>query len=55
METNTLRGRSAVPGSRVDVVEFTSDTVTHATHTYTSGDNHDPDGDSDRTVLMPAP
>jgi len=44
--------RSAVPDSRIDVVEFTIDTVTHATLTYTSGDNHDPDGDSYGTVLM---
>ena len=52
METNTLRVRSAVPDSRIDVVEFTIDTVSHATLTYTSGDNHDPDGDSDGTVMM---
>ncbi|MCP5094156.1 MAG: S8 family serine peptidase [Chloroflexi bacterium] len=32
-------------------VTFTVDDVTHATLTYTSGDNTDPDGDSDGTVI----
>jgi beta-lactamase superfamily II metal-dependent hydrolase len=30
---------------------FTVTDVTHATYTYTSGDNHDPDGDSNGTAI----
>ncbi len=32
-------------------VTFTVDNVTHATYTYQSADNHDPDGDSNGTVI----
>ncbi|MFZ0549131.1 MAG: hypothetical protein WAM60_27030, partial [Candidatus Promineifilaceae bacterium] len=32
-------------------VFFTVDSVTHATNTYQPGSNHDPDGDSDGTVI----
>jgi hypothetical protein len=32
-------------------VTFTVNDVTHATHTYSPADNHDPDGDSDGTSI----
>ena len=35
-----------------DDVTFTVDNVTHASNTYQSGSNHDPDGDSDGTVIV---
>ena len=51
--TCVISGRT-VPDARVDFVEFTVDSVTHATLTYASADNHDPDADSDGTVLVVA-
>jgi hypothetical protein len=33
-------------------VNFTVNNVTHATLTYNAADNHDPDGDSNGTVIV---
>ena len=43
-----------VPDSRVDLMTITVTDVTHATLTYDSAANHDPDGDSDGTVITVA-
>jgi serine protease AprX len=37
---------------RYTSVTYTVSNVTHASMTYTSADNHDPDGDSDGTVIV---
>ena len=42
-QTNLVRGNATVA--------FTVDNVTHGSLTYAPGDNSDPDGDSDGTVI----
>jgi hypothetical protein len=42
--------KSSIP-KRTGSVTFTVDNVTHATLTYNSADNHDPDGDSNGTSI----
>ncbi len=36
---------------RTGSVTFTVDSLTHASFSYASGDNHDPDGDSNGTAI----
>jgi hypothetical protein len=40
-----------IPNSKASV-NFTVNNVTHATLTYNAADNHDPDGDSNGTVIV---
>ncbi len=47
----TVDGTCFVVAFNFGDLVFTVDDVTHTTLTYASGDNHDPDGDSDGTVI----
>jgi hypothetical protein len=45
--------KSNIPNQN-GIVTFTVSSVTHATLTYDSGSNHDPDGDSNGTAITVA-
>ncbi len=49
--TGTCRAGSPVLSLSDTSVNFTVDSVTHGTFSYSGGDNHDPDGDSDGTNI----